>query len=581
MLAPKLASLLNHCLSLNQLKHVHAHLITNGLNHLETLLVRQIFLSTNKYSWPVAQYVQLVLHRLRNPDAFLWSCAIRFFSLHGQFRRTISLYVQMQRLGLGPSTFAVSSSLKACSRTVHKMGGISVHAQVHKFGFCGCVYVQTALVDLYSKLGDMRNAEKVFDGMLERNVVSWNSILSGYLKSGNLEKAQRVFDEIPRKDVVSWNSMVSGYAKIGKMDQALFLFQKMPERSLSSWNAVISGYVNCGSMESALSIFDAMPVKNNVSWITMISGYSKCGNIESARVLFDQMNDKDVFAYNAIIACYAQNGQPMEALGLFNQMLKLDYDMRPDEMTLVSVISACSQLGNLRFGLWIESYITKHGIQLDDHLATAFIDLYAKCGNIEKAYELFRGLRERDLVAYSAMIFGCGINGKAVDAIKLFEEMKNAQISPNLVIYTGLLTAYSHAGLVEKGYECFKTMKDHGLLPSADHYSIMVDLFGRAGRLEEAHELIKSMPLKPHAGVWGALLLACRLHNNVQLGEIAAKNCFNLEPTDTTGYCSLLSNIYASVERWDDVGRLRQVVDKKGFTKIPGSSWMESILDSN
>ncbi|KAF3448422.1 hypothetical protein FNV43_RR09135 [Rhamnella rubrinervis] len=581
MLAPKLTSLLKHCLSLNRLKHVHALLITNGLNHLEALLVRQIFLSTNKYSWHVAQYVQLVIHRLQNPDAFSWSCAIRFFSVHGQFRTTISLYVQMQRLGLCPSTFAVSSSLKACARIAHKMAGIAVHAQVYKFGFCSCVYVQTALVDLYSKLGDMKNAEKVFDGMLERNVVSWNSILSGYLKSGNLEKAQRVFDEIPRKDVVSWNSMVSGYATIGKMDQALFLFRKMPERSLSSWNAVISGYVNCGSMELALSIFDAMPVKNNVSWITMISGYSKSGNVESARLLFDQMNDKDVFAFNAIIACYAKNGHPMEALGLFNQMLKLDNDIQPDEMTLVSVISACSQLGDLRLGLWIESYITKHGIQLDDHLATAFIDLYAKCGNIEKAYELFRCLRKRDLVAYSAMILGCGINGKAVDAIKLFEEMKNAQISPNLVIYTGLLTAYSHAGLVEKGYECLKTMKDHGLSPSADHYSIMVDLLGRAGRLEEAHELIKSMPLKPHAGVWGALLLACRLHNNVQLGEIAAKNCFNLEPADTTGYCSLLSNIYASVERWDDVGRLRQVVDKKGFTKIPGSSWMESIWDSN
>lgn len=481
----------------------------------------------------------------------------------------------MQRLGLCLSTYAVSSSLKACARIVHKTGGISVHAQVHKYGFCGCVYVQTALVDLYSKLGDMGNAEKVFDGMLQRNVVSWNSILSGYLKSGNLEKAQRVFDEIPKKDVVSWNSMVSGYANTGKMDQALYLFHKMPERSLSSWNTVISGFVNCGSMESARSIFDAMPVRNNVSWITMISGYSKCGNVESARVLFDQMNEKDVFAYNAMITCYAQNGQSMEALGLFNQMLKLDNDIQPDEMTLVSVISACSQLGNLRFGLWIESYITEHGIQLDDHLATAFIDLYAKCGNIDKAYELFHGLRKRDLVAYSAMILGCGINGKAVDAIKLFEEMRNARICPNAVTYTGLLTAYSHAGLVDKGYECFKTMKDHGLSPSADHYGIMVDLLGRAGRLEEAHELIKSMPLKPHAGVWGALLLACRLHNNVQLGEIAAKNCFKLE-SDTTGYRSLLSNIYASVERWDDVGRLRHGDDKKGFTKLPGSSWMES-----
>uniref|UniRef100_A0A6P3Z528 pentatricopeptide repeat-containing protein At4g22760-like n=1 Tax=Ziziphus jujuba TaxID=326968 RepID=A0A6P3Z528_ZIZJJ len=576
ILAQKLQTLLNQFLALNQLKQIHAFLITNGLNHFENLLARQLLLSTANYSLYVAQYFQQILQRLQNLDAFTWSCAIRFFSLHGQFKTSFSLHVQMQRLGLCPSSFSLSSSLKACARIVNKSGGVSVHAQVYKYGFCRCVYVQTALVDLYSKLGYMKNAQKVFDGMLEKNVVSWNSILSGYLKSGNLEKAQRVFDEIPRKDVVSWNSIVSGYAKIGKMDEALFLFQQMPERNLSSWNTVISGYVNCGSMESARSIFDSMPIKNNVSWITMISGYSKCGNIESARLLFDQMNEKDLFSYNAMIACYAQNGQPKEALGLFNQILELDSKIQPDEMTLVSVLSACSQLGDLRLGFWIESYINKHRIHLDDHLATAFIDLYAKCGNIDKAYELFRGLGKKDLVAYSAMILGCGINGKAIDAIELFEEMINAQICPNLVTYTGLLTAYSHAGLVEKGYQCFDSMKDHGVSPSADHYSIMVDLLGRAGRLEEAYELIKSMPLQPHAGVWGALLLACRLHNNVQLGEIAAWNCFKLEP-DTTGYCSLLSNIYASVERWDDAGRMRKVVDEKGFTKIPGCSWMESV----
>lgn len=576
ILAQNLQSLLNQFLTLTQHKQIHAFLITNRLNHFDTFLARQLLLSTANYSLHVAQYFQQILHRLQNPDAFTWSCAIRFFSLHGQFKTSFSLHVQMQRLGLCPSSFSLSSSLRACARIMHESGGVLVHAQVYKYGFCRCVYVQTALVDLYSKLGDMKDAQKVFDGMLEKNVVSWNSILSGYLKSGDLDKAQTVFDEIPMKDVVSWNSMVSAYAKIGKMDQAILLFQQMPERNLSSWNTVINGYVNHGSMELARSIFYSMPKRNTVSWITMISGYSKCGNFESARVLFDQMDVKDLFSYNSMIACYAQNGQPKEALGLFNQMLKLDGNIRPDEITLVSVISACSQLGDLRLGLWIESYINKHAIHLDDHLATAFIDLYAKCGNIDKAYELFCGLGKKDLVAYSAMILGCGINGKAIDAIKLFEEMIKAHICPNLVTYTGLLTAYSHAGLVEKGYQCFNSMKEHGVLPSADHYGIMVDLLGRAGRLEEAYELIKSMPVQPHSGVWGALLLACRLHNNIQLGEIAARNCFQLEP-DTTGYCSLLSNIYASVERWDDVGRMRKIVDDKRLTKMPGCSWMELV----
>ncbi|PON57418.1 Pentatricopeptide repeat [Parasponia andersonii] len=575
MLVQKLTFLLKNSLTIDQLKQIHTPIITNGLSQLETLLARQILLSTSRYSRHIAQYIQRILHHLQNPDASLWSFGVRFFSFHGQFNTAFSLYVQMRRLGLFPSSFALSSSLKSCARMVHGVGGFSVHAQVFKYGFCGSVYVQTAVLDFYSKMGDMRSARKVFDEMPERNVVSWNSVLSGYLKSRNLEEAQRVFDEIPMKDVVSWNSMVSGYARIGNMDQAICLFERMPERNLASWNAVISGYVSCGSMELARSIFDTMPVRNNVSWITMISGYSKCGDVVSARLLFDQLTDKELLAFNAMIACYEQNSQPGEALELFNQMLEPDINIQPDEMTLTSVISSCSLLGYLEFGLWIESYMKKHGIQLDDHLANAFIDLYAKCGNIDKAYKLFRGLRKKDLVAYSAMISGYGVNGKAVDAIKLFEEMVDADIYPNLVTFKGLLTAYNHAGLVEEGYKCFDSMKDQGLLPSADHYGIMVDLLGRAGRLEEAHELIKSMPMQPHAGVWGALLLACRIHNNVDLGEIAARNCFKLQP-EKTGYSSLLANIYASVERWDDAGRLRNVVEEKGLSKIPGCSWTES-----
>ncbi|VVA23433.1 PREDICTED: pentatricopeptide repeat-containing [Prunus dulcis] len=573
---PNLVFLLNKSITLNQLKQIHAPIITNGLNELQSLLLRQVLHSNFTYSRTIAQYVHQILHNLQNPDDFSWGCAIRFFSLHFQYKTALSLYVQIKRLGLCPTSFAVSSALRACARIVHKVGGISIHAQIHKYGFCGCVYVQTALVDLYSKLGDMETARKVFDGMTEKNVVSWNSILSGYLKAGNMEEAQVVFDEIPNKDVVSWNSMVSGYARIGNMDKAFFLFQQMPERSSASWNAMISGFADCGRMESARSIFDSMPLRNKVSWIAMISGYSKCGNVESARQVFDQMSEKDVLSFNAMIACYAQNSQPKDALELFNQILKREVNIQPNEMTLASVISASSQLGDLKFGLWIETYMSKDGIELDDHLATALLDLYTKCGDIERAYKLFHGLKKRDVVAYSAMILGCGINGKAVDATKMFEEMVSAQICPNSVTYTGLLTAYNHAGLVEEGYRCFNSMNDHGVEPSGDHYGIMVDLLGRAGQFDKALELIRSMPMQPQAGVWGALLLACSLHNNVELGEIAARNCFKLEP-DKSGYYALLANIYASAERWDDARRLRKVMEKKGFTKIPGCSWMQSI----
>lgn len=574
MLIEKLTSLLNKCLTYNQAKQIHALTLINGLNNIEPLLIRQFTLSTSGFSTSIAQYILQILYHSHKPDAFSWGCTIRFFSQRSHFKEAFSLYLQQQRLGLSPTSFAVSSALKACARTGYKMGGLLIHAQVYKYGLCGCVYVQTALVHLYSKLGDMETAQKVFDEMMDKNVVSWNSILFGNLKSGNLVEARKIFDKMPMKDVISWNSMLSGYAKMGNLDEALSLFRRMPERNFASWNSMISGYVDCGDRESARRFFDLMPQRNNVSWITMIAGYSKCGDVASALQLFDQLGEKDLLSYNAMIACYAQNSQPKEALELFNQMLKTDVNIQPDKMTLVSVISACSQLGDMRFGSWTESYIDKLGIKMDDHLATALIDLYAKSGAIDKAYDLFNSLRKKDLIAYTAMIIGCGINGKAVDAVKLFEAMVENQIRPNLATFTGLLTAFNHAGSVEEGYQCFASMKDHGIVPSSDHYGIMVDLLGRAGRLEEAHELIKSMPMQPNVEVWGALLLASSLHNNVEFGEIAAQHCFKLE-SDTSAYRSLLANIYASVGRWDDVRRLRKCMERKKLVKIPGCSWTE------
>ncbi|KAG5023895.1 hypothetical protein JHK82_019790 [Glycine max] len=241
----------------------------------------------------MANYAFLMLHHLHIPDSFSWGCVIRFFSQKGLFTEAVFLYVQMHRMSLCPSSPAVSSALKSRARIQDMLVGVSIHGQVRVFGFNTCVYVQTALLDLYSKIGDMGTARKLFNEMAKKSVVSWNSLLSGYVKA----------------------------AKAGNMDQACTLFRRMPERNLTSWNAMIAGFIDCGSLVSAREFFYAMPRRNCVSWITMIAGYSKGGDVDSARMLFDQMDRKDLLSYNAMIACYAQNSKPKEALHLFNDML--------------------------------------------------------------------------------------------------------------------------------------------------------------------------------------------------------------------------------------------------------------------
>ncbi|GAB2224570.1 hypothetical protein Droror1_Dr00005332 [Drosera rotundifolia] len=573
MLFSRLTALLKKPLTVNHAKQIHAQILRNHVHELEPLLIHQLFSSACSSTPNSFYYVQRILLLLQEPDSFCWSRCIYYFAHHGRFKGALSLYAQMQRLGLPPSTFSVSSALKACARLGYKIGGVSIHGQVHKYEILCGVHVQTSLLDFYSKMGNMESAQKVFDEMSERNVVSWNSMLSGYLKYGDLASAKHLFDVMPTKDVISWNTMISGYARSGDMNEAHLLFVQMPEKNLASWNSVMSGYIDCGKLDHARRCFDTMPQKNSISWAIMISGYSKAGDVESARNLFDLLQDKEQLAYNSMIACYAQTGWPSKAIQLFDEMLKSK--ALPDKMTFSCAISACSQLGDLRLGSWIESCVQRFGIEMDDHLATALIDLYAKCGNVDKAHKLFMGLDTKDVVAYTAMILGWGLNNPDI-AIKLFHEMLYAGVCPNLITFSGILTAYNHAGFVEEGYDCFNSIKKHGLVPSGDHYAIMVDMLGRAGRLKEAYDLVKGMTIKPHAGVWGALLLACRLHNNVELGEIAARHCCDLEQ-DITGYSSGLANIYASRGRWDDARSLRMTVNHNGPIKAPGYSWIDSI----
>ncbi|KAL0688074.1 hypothetical protein Bca4012_087751 [Brassica carinata] len=575
----KLRFLLHKSLVLEQTKQVHAQLLLNRHNHLEPILIHQTLHFTKDFSRTIVNYVKRIIlkgFQSSKVSTFSWGCLVRFLSQHRKFKEAVTSYIEMNNSGVPPSSHAITSVLRACGKIESVVDGNSVHAQAVKSGLCGCVYVQTGLVGLYSRLGYIDMAKKAFDEIGEKNTVSWNSLLHGYLESGDLEEARRVFDDIPVKDVVSWNLIISSYAKRGDMSSSRSLFLAMPLKSTASWNILIGGYVNCGETKLARTCFDAMPDKSSVSWITMISGYTKSGDVESAEELFRQMFKKDKLVYDAMIACYAQNGKPKDALKLFSQMLEANsgVGLQPDEITLSSVVSASSQLGDTSFGTWVESYITEHGIQMDDLLSTSLIDLYMKGGEFDKAFKLFNGLNKKDTVSYSAMITGCGINGLAAEAIRLIQEMIEKNILPNQVTFTGLLSACSHSGLVQDGYKCFDLMKKYNVEPSADHYGIMVDMLGRAGRLEEAYEVINGMPMKPNAGVWGALLLASGLHNSVEFGEIACRHCVELE-SDPSGYLSHLANIYTSVGRWDDVRNARAKMEEKKLRKTLGCSWVE------
>ncbi|XP_057816041.2 pentatricopeptide repeat-containing protein At4g02750 [Cryptomeria japonica] len=431
----------------------------------------------------------------------------------------------------------------------------------------------TTMLAGYIQEGKLELAHDLFDRMPEKNVVSWNAMITAYAQKGGIETARKLFDEMPERDIISWTSIVAGYAQNGRICDARKLFDRMPMRNVVSWNAMIAGYAQNGEVDVARQLFDKMSERNLESWNAMIAGYIENDKLHDARHLFDIMPARNVVSWTAMITGYAQSEERGEALKIFSEMQRSG--AIPSRVTFVNILSACASLAALEQGKQLQGYATQMGLQRDVFVGSALVSMYAKCGCIDNAREMFDEVPARDVVSWNAMIAGYAQHGYGIDALNMLEEMQKAGIKPNDATFIGVLTACSHAGLVDEGLRFFESMeKVHCIIPRADHYACMIDLLGRAGRLEEAKGFVYNSRCEPNPSMWGALLGACRIHGNIELGKLAAERLFELEPENSGTYV-LLSNIYAAYDRWEDAKKMRTMMKHRGLKKQPGCSWIE------
>ncbi|KAL8112804.1 hypothetical protein AgCh_020196 [Apium graveolens] len=307
---------------------------------------------------------------------------------------------------------------------------------------------------------------------------------------------------------------------------------------------------------------------------SLVSFYAKCGELSVAKKVFDGMPEKNVVAWNSMISGYEQFGYASEAVGLFCRMRDLGVEF--DSATFVSVLSACSQLGAIDLGCWVHEYVRKLGFNLNVVLGTALINMYARCGDVTKAREVFDSMKEHNVGSWTAIISGYGMHGYGKEAMELFELMKSRGPPANSVTFIAVLSACAHAGLVQEGREAFATMTtDNGLVPKMEHHVAMVDMLGRAGLLEEAFEYIKKIDaVRPAPAMWTAMLGACKMHKNMKLGVQVAEHLLAAEP-EIPGHYVLLSNIYAMAGRTDKVELVRNMMIQKGLKKQVGYSLVE------
>ncbi|KAF5185082.1 Pentatricopeptide repeat, partial [Thalictrum thalictroides] len=361
--------------------------------------------------------------------------------------------------------------IKLHSKTIHPLNAIPFYTQLLWTGLLPDMYTYPLLlkacIEAHAFLLGWSVHAQAVKFALTSNIYARNALIHFYSMNEHIKDAKILFDVNEGLDVVSWNSMISAYVRIGDIHNARLLFEEMPERSEVTWSAMIAGYVQCGLSKEALGVFNKMQVEL----------------------------------------------------------------VKPNEVTLVSVLSACAHLGALEQGRWVHGYMKSNGMEESVFLGTALIDMYAKSGEVELALEVFNGMEEKNLLTWTTLIKGLAMHGRGQEALKLFVDMEKAGILPDDITFIGALCACTHAGLVNQGWEIFHLMsRKYGITPKIEHYGCMVDLLARGGMLNEAREMVENMPMQPDSLIWGALMAGCRFYQNVELAEYVGKHLLQLEP---------------------------------------------------
>lgn len=495
--------------------------------------------------------------------------------------------------------------------------GESVHGCVIRLGVDCDLYTGNALMNMYAKFRSLGGnvgirgfAYQVLDEMSQRlnrgnvmrQVDDHESCLdsgpemyqlnsSGQNEVGSPEirreaccprdSVRKVFDMMPKRDVVSWNTVIAGNVQNGMYEEALAMVREMGNANLRPDSFTLSNVLPiftehvdvCKGKEihgyAVRHGFDT----NLFIGSSLLDMYAKCARVADSYRVFHMLPQRDGISWNSIVAACSQNGMFDEGLKFFRLMLK--DDVKPGPISFSSIIPACSHLTSLHLGKQLHGYIMRAGFDDNVYIASSLVDMYAKCGKIEKAKCIFSNMELHDIVSWTAIVMGCALHGHALDAISLFEKMQMEGVRPTYVSFIAVLTACSHAGLVDEAWKYFNCMtQEFQINPGLEHYAAIADLLGRAGRLEEAYDFICSMPSEPPSSLWSPLMTACRVHKNVELAEKVAERILRVDPESIGAYVQM-SNIYSAAQRWKDAAKWKVSMKQRGFRKQPACSWIE------
>ncbi|WCJ38097.1 Pentatricopeptide repeat (PPR) superfamily protein [Euphorbia peplus] len=424
------------------------------------------------------------------------------------------------------------------------------HTQILVNNYLSIVTLQTDLILAYSKSGHLHDARKLFDRMSDKNMHSWNILIFSYVQNSLYPDAILAF----------YNFIKTGFRPDHYTLPPLFK-ASLGAKNVSLGHILHNWVIRLG--------FERYIVVGS----SVLDFYLKCGELVHAHRVFSNMLWKDSGVWNLIISGFGRAGLCNEALTMCSEMVAEGVTV--DVFTVPSILSACGGAGDLTKGSEIHALVIKNCVfDRDVAVANSLIGMYAKCGWLGRSEKVFKNTWNPNVVTWTTMISSYGVHGEGEKALDIFKKMRNRGCKPNPVTVTAILASCSHSGLIDQGREIFQSIRlDFGFEPSLEHYACMVDLLGRCGRLEEALRLVLNMKLPVTASVWGALLAGCVMHKNVEIGEIAAHNLFEMEPRNSSNYVALCY-IYEYHSIWEGMINIRTKMREFGLVKCPGYSWI-------
>ncbi|KAL4184427.1 hypothetical protein AMTRI_Chr10g225560 [Amborella trichopoda] len=471
------------CTSTRTLLQIHAQLLVTGLHKKAQIATKLV----NVYSkFGDVEPATLVFRRVTDPDAFLYGVMMKSYVWNGFFEEPIMLYHDMLLLQLLPGNFTYPPVLRACSGLNHLIMGKKIHGIIIQNGFESDNIIQTSLVHMYTTCSCLDDARKVFDRILERDVVSWSSMVSGYAHNGRTIQAIETFSEMSLRgveiDSVTLLGVTQAFSNVGSLKQGKLIHGYLLRRGISiDWsveNSLISLYINCGCLDSAHKLFSVMPEKSVVLW-------------------------------NKMVTIYAQNGLYEEALRLFSQMMRQGFG--PDSFTFAVSFSSCANLGNFVLGSQAYCVVIKTGFESNEFVHNSLIDMHCKCGFVCDAWKIFENIEDKGLVAWNSMICGYGQNGNSVEAITLFDRMLREYPEPNRVTFLSAIQACSHLGFLEKGRWIHQKSITHGFDNDSYVSTSLIDMYAKCGDIEMARKVFENMREK-NVVSWSAMIAGYGMH---------------------------------------------------------------------